>query len=311
MLSGVTLERTRMGGNRKDTKTSALAENTGDRLRRSVTSDAMSVELVSAFAGDRAMTSSERAKVEAQIEARGGVFFSDLFYAISHHYFAPEVAETLWGQVLRHKHLMSAALGRNVRITVATLDYLSNVTSEFASPTLISESYATEIANLSMRDGMTGLYNHSSCYELLELEFRNHRRYGAGVSLILIDIDDFKLINDRHGHQEGDRILIELAATMAEQVRDSDICCRFGGEEFAAILPFTARSVEALEIAERIRAQTMTIMCGGEGITISAGVAVCDQGMRSPRDLVASADRALYEAKRNGKNRVVFVPGHE
>lgn len=231
-------------------------------------------------------------------------FFSDLFYAISHHYFAPEVAETLWGKVLKHKHLMSEALGRNVRITVATLDYLSNVTDDLNSPTLISESYAAEIATLSMRDGMTGLYNHSSCYELLELEFRNHRRYGAGVSLILMDIDDFKLVNDRFGHQEGDRILVELAKTMAEQVRDSDICCRFGGEEFVAILPFTVNPAEAREIAERIREKATEITCGGEGITISVGVAVCDSSTCTPKDLIERADRALYWAKAEGKNQI-------
>ncbi len=311
MHSGAIVEGVTMGGNRKDSKASALAEGSSDRLRRSTSSDAMSVELVSAFAGDRAMTDSERDEVNEHIEARGGVFFSDLLYTISHHYFAPEVAETLWDQVLKHKRLMSEALGRNVRITVATLDYLSNVTDELNSPTLISESYAVEIATLSMRDGMTGLYNHSSCYELLELEFRNHQRYGAGVSLILMDIDDFKLVNDRFGHQEGDRILVELAKTIAKQVRDSDICCRFGGEEFVAILPFTVNPAEAHEIAERIREKATAIMCGGQGITISVGVAVCDRWIRSPRDLIESADRALYRAKTNGKNRVALAARHE
>jgi diguanylate cyclase (GGDEF)-like protein len=300
-----------MSDNRKETRASAVAESRSDRLRRSATTDAMSVELVSAFAGDRAMTSSERTKVEEQIQARGGVFFSDLFYAISHHYFAPEIAETLWGHVLKHKHTMSEALGRNVRITVAALDYLSNVTGQLTSPTLISETYVAEIATLSMRDGMTGLYNHSSCYELLELEFRSHRRYGAGIALILLDIDDFKLVNDHHGHQEGDRILVELAKTLTEEVRDSDICCRFGGEEFVAILPFTSSPSEASEIAERIREKATTLMCGGKPITISAGVAVCDKSTRSPQELMERADRCLYRAKRNGKNRVVSAIQNE
>jgi diguanylate cyclase (GGDEF)-like protein len=300
-----------MAGNGKKTRTSARLESSRDRLRRTVTPDAMSVELVSAFAGDRDMTQAERAHVGSQIEARGGVFYSDLFYAISHHYFAPEVAETLWGKVLLHKHLMSEALGRNVRITVATLDYLSNVTAEIVSPTLISETYAAEIANLSMRDGMTGLYNHSSCYEMLELEFRRHRRYGSGMSLIMIDVDDFKLINDEYGHQEGDRVLVELARTLTEQVRDSDICCRFGGEEFVAILPSTGSLAEAREIAERIRKTAMTIVCGEKRITVSSGVAVCDPGTRSPQALVESADRALYRAKGDGKNRVAVAAIHE
>jgi diguanylate cyclase (GGDEF)-like protein len=299
-----------MGDNRKYSKADALFESGGDRLRRSASPDAMSVELVSAFAGDRTMTDRERARVDELLEARGNVFFSDLFYAISHHYFVPELAEALWGQVLRHKHLMSEALGRNVRIIVAALDYLSNVTDEIEFPTLISEANAAEIAKLSMRDGMTGLYNHSSCYELLELEFRSHRRHGAGLALILVDIDDFKLINDLCGHQEGDRILVELAKTLTEQVRDSDICCRFGGEEFVAILPFTRNLAEAYEIAERIRESATTIICGERRLTISAGVAACDRIICSPRALIESADRALYRAIRGGKNRVALaVPG--
>jgi len=297
-------------GDRK-TRAAAKDETGGDRLRRTISSVAMSVELVSAFAGDREMSDAERTRIDGEIETRGGVFFSDLFYAVSHHYFPPEVAEVLWGKVLRHKHLMSEALGRNVRITVATLDYLSNVTAEIVSPTLISEAYATEIAALSMRDGMTGLYNHSSCYELLELEFKSHRRYGASTALILMDVDGFKQVNDRHGHQEGDRVLMELAKTLTEQVRDSDICCRFGGEEFVAILPFTSSPAEACEIAERIRQKAETIACGEDGITISAGVAVSDPGTPSPRALMERADRALYRAKRNGKNRISLVGGRE
>lgn len=300
-----------MDSNHIDTKASALIENNIDRLRRSGTSDAMNLDLVSAFAGDRVMTNSEMTKIKKQIETRGGVFFSDLFYVISHQYFAPEVAETLWGQILKHKHLMSEKIGRNVRITVATLDYLSNVKVEITSPTVISEAYALEIATLTMRDRMTGLYNHSSCYELLDLEFKNHQRYGAGLSLIMLDVDDFKLVNDTHGHQEGDRILIELARTMTEQVRDSDICCRFGGEEFVTILPCTSNPDEVLEIAERVREKATTIMCNQQRITISLGVAVCDQKIKSPRDLIESADRALYWAKKHGKNRVSLTPSYK
>jgi diguanylate cyclase (GGDEF)-like protein len=296
-----------MGWSEKEAdRLTAQEESSADRLRRVTTPSAVSVELVSAFAGDRRLTEAERALIRAHRDGRGEVFFSDLLYAVTHQYFAPKIAEALWNKVLVHKHMMSEKLGRNVRIAVATLDYLSNMTGDFPSPTLISEAYVSEIANHSMRDGMTGLYNHSTCYELLELEFRGHLRYGAGVSVILLDIDDFKLVNDRYGHQEGDRILIELARTLEEQVRDSDICCRLGGEEFVAILPFTSRPAEACEIAERIRKGAAAITCGGKRITISAGVAVCDHATQSPRDLLEDADRALYRAKRAGKNQVRF-----
>ena len=302
-------KREKMAGRGNKTHESAQDESATDRLRKLTTTDVMSVELVSAFAGDRDMTEDERALMRVQQDHRGSVFFSDLLYAISHHYFAPEIAEAQWNKVLKHKRVLSRRLGRNVCITVATLDYLSIFSSEIKSITLISEAYVSEIANLSMRDGLTGIYNQSSCYELLELEFRSHRRYGAGVSLILLDIDDFKSVNDHYGHLEGDRILIELVRTMREQVRDSDICCRFGGEEFIAILPFTSSAAEACAIAERIRAKATSITCGGKGITISAGVSVCEQSTTSPHALIEKADRALRRAKTGGKNQVVLGAG--
>jgi diguanylate cyclase (GGDEF)-like protein len=266
----------------------------------------MTVELVSAFAGDREMTETEGDLIHARMADRGNVFFSDLLYVITHHYFPPEVAERLWQRVLAHKHLISERLGRNVRITVAALDYLSNITSELAAPTLIAESYVSEIASLSMRDGMTGLFNHSTFYELLELELKNHQRYGVGVSIILMDVDDFKAVNDRRGHQGGDRVLVEVAKVLVEQTRESDICCRFGGDEFVVILRLTNDPREACEIAERIRLGTSHLTCGGASITTSAGVATCDSATTSSRQLVEQADRALRQAKASGRNRVVF-----
>ncbi len=283
-------------------------ENNADRLRRTITPNAMSIKLVSAFAGDREISEAERTLIRIQKDSRGSAFYSDLLYSISHQYFAPEIAEGLWREILSHKYLVSEKLGRDVRITVATLDYLSNITKSLKRPTLITEVYVSELANLSMRDGMTGLFNHSSCYELLELELKNHRRYGAGLSLILMDIDDFKSINDQYGHQQGDRILLEVAKTMEEQVRESDICCRFGGEEFSVILPSTKNAGEALEIAERIRKGVESLTGQGQGITVSVGVAVCDHTITSTQALVERADQALYKAKRIGKNRVVLGP---
>jgi len=285
-------------------------ENSSDRMRRATTAEVMSVGLVSAFAGDREMSAAEEATIQEQQQMRGGLFYSDLLFAISHNYFAPEIATRLWEEVLAHKHLISEQLGRNVRITVATLDYLANITSELRSLTLISEAHVSEIVNLSMRDSMTGLFNHASCYELLELEYRSHRRYGVGVSLLLLDIDDFKSVNDLGGHQEGDRVLVELAQALLEEARDSDICCRLGGDEFVVILRLTNSPVEAVEIAERIRARAKDISCGERQISVSVGVALCDHMARSPHALMERADRALYQAKLKGKDQVFLGAPH-
>jgi diguanylate cyclase (GGDEF)-like protein len=126
------------------------------------------------------------------------------------------------------------------------------------------------------------------------------------VGLILLDIDDFKSVNDSFGHQEGDRILIELATMLHLATRDSDICCRLGGEEFAVILPFTSDPAEAYRIAERIRIGATRIPIQGKCITISVGVALCDGSNQAAHPLVERADRALYQAKRSGKNKVMM-----
>lgn len=239
------------------------------------------------------------------------MFFSDLLYAISHQYFAPEIAEDLWNDIVAHKQHLSQRVGRDVRITVATLDYLSlRETGYSGAATLMSEADVSHLANLAMRDGLTGLFNHTTCYELIDLEFRNHRRHGVGVSLLLVDVDDFKIVNDRGGHQEGDRMLVELARTLVDQTRDSDVCCRIGGEEFVVILRLTSDVNVACEIAERIRAATARIVSHGREITISIGVAVADDTVHTPGVLLERADCAMYRAKAEGKNRVAVFETH-
>jgi len=281
-------------------------ETDGDRLRGILAHDALSVGLVSAFAGDRPMTEAEESLLSDLKQSRGALFFSDLLYAITHQYFPAAVAEKLWKEILRHKYEISKALNRNVQIIVAALDYLTDLRSDVRLPTLVNEAHIAEIVRLSMRDGLTGLFNHTSCYEIINLQLKSYARHATVVSLILADIDDFKAMNDQCGHQEGDRVLKELAATIENTTRDSDICCRYGGEEFAVILPLTnARG--AAGIAERIRAEAMRIHAGGRALTISSGVASCSEKTTTAHALVEKADRALYQAKSSGKNRVVVI----
>jgi diguanylate cyclase (GGDEF)-like protein len=281
-------------------------ETDADRLRAVAASDALSVGLASAFAGDRPLTEAEKSLLSQLREHRGEQFYPDLLYAITHQYFPPPAAGKLWNEILRHKYEMSESLGRNVQIVVATLDYLVNLTGDVSLPTLVSEAHMAAIVNLSMRDGLTGLFNHTSCHEILELELKRCARHGTVVSFIMADIDDFKAVNDRCGHQEGDRVLAKLAAVIVKETRDSDIGCRYGGEEFAVILPLTGAR-EAAEIAERIRASVAQIRAGSGALTVSLGVASCGQDATTARALVAKADRALYRAKSGGKNRVAVA----
>jgi diguanylate cyclase (GGDEF)-like protein len=298
-----------MSGSSEANNHSGIHDETDtDRLRGILAHDALSVDLVSAFAGARPLTEAEEVSLSDLKESRGEIFFSDLLYAVTHQYFASAGAEHLWDAILRHKCEISKALNRNVQIVVAALDYFTTIKSDVSLPTLVNEAHIAEIVNLSMRDGLTGLFNHTSCYEILNLELKKYARHGTVVSLIVIDVDDFKAINDQLGHQAGDRVLKELGAMLKNTTRDADISCRYGGEEFAVIMPLTnARG--AAEIAEKIRMEATQIQAGGCALTISLGVASCGEGTTTAHALIEKADRALYQAKKNGKNRVEMARG--
>ncbi|MBN2269782.1 MAG: GGDEF domain-containing protein [Sedimentisphaerales bacterium] len=279
------------------------AETDGDRLRGIVSPVALSVDLVSALAGDRTPTEVEQRLLASMRIHRGQRFFSDVLYALTHQYFAPEIAEKMWHSILQHKYEISETLKRNVRIIVAALDYLSNLTTNIQLPTLIGEHHISKIVELSMHDGLTGLLNHTTCHEIILVELKNYARHGTVISLILLDIDDFRLANDQSGHLGGDRILAELAASLKKTVRDSDVCCRYGGDEFAVLMPFTNIQI-AGEIAERIRSAATEVRFGDRTLTVSIGVASCSSDMTSAEALIKKADRALYSAKKDGKNCV-------
>jgi diguanylate cyclase (GGDEF)-like protein len=160
----------------------------------------------------------------------------------------------------------------------------------------------------AVTDALTGLANRRQFYEVLGREYERAQRFGQPVSLILLDIDDFKQINDSRGHLAGDAVLHSVAATVAEVIREIDLAARYGGEEFAVLLPQTGPE-GAANLAERLRSEiaARSIRFGTEeisGVTASFGVAAGPDEQMTQIDLIASADAALYQAKREGKNHV-------
>ena len=149
-----------------------------DRLDGLLSADTLTLDLVSAFAGDRKLTMNESRLVEAKQKRLGNAFYSELFYAITHQHFEPDVAGQLWQEIIRHKCDMSCALKRNIRVVVAALDYLSNITGDIISTTLISEEHIAGIVDSSIRDGLTGLFNHAFFYRRAEIEINRslHRK---------------------------------------------------------------------------------------------------------------------------------------
>ena len=170
------------------------------------------------------------------------------------------------------------------------------------------ESQRRVLADLAMRDGLTKLLNHRTFYTLLEKEVTRAQRYKKPLSVLMLDIDHFKRVNDTYGHVAGDMILAGLSSVVSSQVRNLDSACRYGGEEISVILPETGMK-EAVLMAERIRSAIEAHRFDiGQGqsisITVSIGVASLPAQETSVEKLVATADKALYEAKEGGRNKV-------
>ena len=159
-----------------------------------------------------------------------------------------------------------------------------------------------QLEALATLDGLTGIKNHRAFQERLEEETSRAGRYGSPLSLLMLDVDHFKQYNDAFGHPAGDEVLKEVAGLMRECSRDTDVVARYGGEEFAVILPQTDPQGAAV-IAERIRQAIEKAPWAGRAVTASLGVATLDPAWTGG-ELIAAADRALYQSKTSGRNRV-------
>jgi diguanylate cyclase (GGDEF)-like protein len=160
----------------------------------------------------------------------------------------------------------------------------------------------------AVTDDLTGLFNHRRFQEVVAAEFERARRFEQPLGLLMLDIDDFKQVNDTYGHQQGDIVLREVASVLRASSREIDEPARYGGEELAVALPQTDLEGSYL-LAERVRTAIEALeipMLSGEGIlrvTASFGVSAIPEAADSKDSLIASADAALYRAKRAGKNR--------
>jgi diguanylate cyclase (GGDEF)-like protein len=159
-----------------------------------------------------------------------------------------------------------------------------------------------------MRDALTGLYNRRALVQRFELERQHQRVTGQSLTLVLIDIDHFKRINDSFGHATGDAVLVAVAATLREGVRTSDAVFRIGGEEFALLLP-NADALQATLRVQGLRQGLLALPLVDEGVTFSAGIAACEAGDEMLDHLLRRADEALYLAKAGGRNRSMVAPG--
>lgn len=162
-----------------------------------------------------------------------------------------------------------------------------------------------QLRDSATHDGLTGAFNRATVMQLGEVELLRSRRYGRHFSVVMIDIDHFKAVNDRYGHPVGDTVLRAVADICKISLRTCDVVGRYGGEEFVLMLPETGGD-GAARVAERIRRQVADMRPSGidRPPTVSAGIATLNTGIFDLAAMIAAADRALYRAKRAGRDRV-------
>ncbi len=216
--------------------------------------------------------------------------------------------------IAAHHRELSSRLGRDVGLSVAALDYLLNISRDLVAPTIVEHAALEVLEHRSVTDPLTGLFNRYHFEATLKREVARCLRYKARLALVLMDVDQLKLVNDRWGHQAGDRALSRVARAIQKSLRGTDIASRHGGDEFAIILPDTDARAGRL-VAERICANVAASL--GEGIAADASTKVTVSGglvasrpaatPASEAQLLVAADQALYLAKRRGGNCVAEV----
>ena len=164
----------------------------------------------------------------------------------------------------------------------------------------------THLSEMANKDKLTGLWNRRALDDQLDAQIAMAQRMSSPFSILLIDIDRFKKINDSFGHQFGDQVLQTMAVTMEQCVRKTDFTARFGGEEFIVLLPNTDQQ-GAMSLAEKIRSEIETLTVWEQIITISIGVSTLSHEIYDHKSLLSTADIALYQSKMRGRNCVTFA----
>ena len=192
---------------------------------------------------------------------------------------------------------------------VGDLGFILNL-SELIAMSISNAVLYEQTKKLAVTDGLTGISNRPNMEQSLLSEFERSKRYGVPLSVVLLDVDHFKDVNDSYGHQKGDEILVTFASVLKKFCRANDTAARYGGEEFLMILP-QSNAQGAFKIAERVREEIMKMSFVGNdskfSVTTSCGVAELNRDyMKNTDQLINVADNAMYEAKNSGRNKTII-----
>ena len=243
------------------------------------------------------------------IEKEGEKACSIIFHVLTNLEMEPERAMKIWVEVISHYESLVSLLGRKVSLRTAICDYFCSIHRSLKNPKVVEIQLFEKTVKASMFDNLTGLYNRQSFDETLKREINRAKRHKKELSILFLDLDDFKDINDSFGHQTGDEVLKRVAEIVLNEKRSEDLAARYGGEEIVVIMPETSK-FDSLVLAERIRqrVEEMRIDLNGHTVrlTISGGLASFPENADNAESLLKCADNALYRAKGSGKNGISF-----
>lgn len=231
--------------------------------------------------------------------------YPDILLYITHKIFSKEEAVKVWMNIVHHRTKLKEQLERDPGVLVACLDYMTNIEPMLDEPKIIEKGKSDYIIATTLIDKLTNLYIRNVFDIVLIKEYSLALRSGLPLSLIMIDIDDFKKINDMYGHMEGDRVLKSIGRIINSNIRVMDFAARFGGEELVLILANTDIKM-ASKLAEIIRQKVEKINILPSKVTISMGVSYNGPLTKDVKDLILLADKALYYSKEHGKNMVAI-----
>lgn len=287
----------------------SLLEGCGKALAAPQSQQRIRRRLSAVLADDRPDGAELTAALDGLRESEDAPTFSLVLQLLAHVDLPEAQAERVVRDLLGHRERMREALGRDPGLRVSTIDYLSNVERLLDNPTIVESVHLERTERSAVTDALTGLGNRRHFSSCLSLEIRRSRRYGLRMSLLMLDLDEFKRLNDLHGHLFGDLMLQRLGRSLRTAVREADVASRYGGEEFAVILPETDR-LGAYAVGERVRRcveqdfAERAVAGRKVALTLSGGVAAYPEDARDAAGLIERADQALYLAKRCGKNRI-------